>query len=527
MTGPERVAAYLAREGVRHLFGVPGGGRSSDVVLAAEARGIKFVLAQAETAAALMGSAQGEITGRPGVCITTLGPGVTSVANGLAHASLDRAPLLLLADAPPVLGAHQRLQQAALLSTITKAQVIVHDEQVEETIAAALATAMSSQPGPVYVELSFSPAPVSDHAAGQRDVVSSPDRGAGRPPFDGELALVRSARRPVALIGLEIRAAEDVAAVRSFCEVSDVPALVTYKAKGVIPDDSPSFAGVLTNAAIERPILDQADLIIAIGLDPVELLPRRWTFAAPVIGVGSVRHSDDHVSRVGHVGSSLADGLARVASTFVTTDGVAWARAELARARALLQPGDETRLAPLSALAALISRWGDGPRVTVDAGAHMLPAMFGWPAHARSDILISNGLSTMGYALPAAIGAAILDPSRPVVALTGDGGLLMCLGELATLARENLDIRVVVFDDRSLSLIRLKQEQRGTPAGVDLGPVDWAGIASSFGIRAWCAATVSELRSVLAEADGQRGPSLVALRIETSDYTDVLTAIRG
>jgi len=175
-----------------------------------------------------------------------------------------------------------------------------------------------------------------------------------------------------------------------------------------------------------------------------------------------------------------------------------------------------SRLAPLAG------------RVTVDAGAHMFPATTLWPVTEPNGMLISNGLSTMGFALPAAIGAALLDRERPVVALTGDGGLLMCAGELLTAVRERLRIITIVFSDASLSLIEIKQQARRLePAGVALGVIDWPALAGSFGVRSWVATTETELDRAAGEALACDGPTLIEAKIDRSNYGATLRAVRG
>ncbi len=172
--------------------------------------------------------------------------------------------------------------------------------------------------------------------------------------------------------------------------------------------------------------------------------------------------------------------------------------------------------------------WSRSHRVTVDAGAHMLPATMLWPVAEPNGLLISNGLSTMGFALPAAIGAAIADRDRPVVALTGDGGLLMCAAELMTAVREKLRLTIVVFNDASLSLIEIKQQRRGyQPAGVALGPVNWPALAESFGVAAFPAEDEASLSRAIAAATAIDGPSLIDARIDRSNYAATLAAIRG
>jgi acetolactate synthase-1/2/3 large subunit len=158
----------------------------------------------------------------------------------------------------------------------------------------------------------------------------------------------------------------------------------------------------------------------------------------------------------------------------------------------------------------------------------MLPATMLWPIGAPNDLLISNGLATMGFALPAAIGAALADRTRPVVALTGDGGLLMCAGELLTAVREKLRIVVVVFNDASLSLIEFKQQARRLPAaGVALGAMRWTTLAESFGAAAFAASTEAELSRAIEQASACEGPSLIDARVDRSTYGETLRMLRG
>jgi acetolactate synthase-1/2/3 large subunit len=181
---------------------------------------------------------------------------------------------------------------------------------------------------------------------------------------------------------------------------------------------------------------------------------------------------------------------------------------------------------------------GARTRVTVDAGAHMFPATLLWPIAEPNGMLISNGLSTMGFALPAAIGAALCeregapgaihDHDAPVIALTGDGGLLMCSGELLTAVRERLRVIVIVFSDRSLSLIDIKQRRRRHPSsGVALGSIDWCRLAAGLGAAAHRAETEGDLERALARALAHRGPSLIEAVIDPGTYAETLHTIRG
>jgi len=304
--------------------------------------------------------------------------------------------------------------------------------------------------------------------------------------------------------------------------------MVTYKAKGVVPDDHPWFAGIFTNGTIERPLIDEADLLIGVGLDPVELIPRRWTASAPIVYGGPSDVPADHVpfaaQLVAGIPTLMRELDDRLSPSEWTPDRIREALDEQ-RAR-IASPSTTLTAQRVIELASV--RLAAAARVTVDAGAHMFPATMLWPVREPNGLLISNGLSTMGFALPAAIGAALVDRARRVVALTGDGGLLMCVAELATAVRERLDIIVIVFADEALSLIQIKQEARAlAPVGVALGGVSWTRLAESFGAAGFTASDDAELNRALDRALAVRGPSLIEARIDPSQYGPTLRAVRG
>ena len=248
--------------------------------------------------------------------------------------------------------------------------------------------------------------------------------------------------------------------------------MVTYKAKGVVPDEHPCFAGVFTQAMIERPLMETSDSALGVRLDPVELLPRPWTYAQPIVGVGRWRVSESQLpfaaQHVGDIAAAIEEIEALLPHGEWDLDDVR--RRVMEQRSAIDVPGNGmTAQRVVTVAAAALAR---SATVTVDAGAHMLPATMLWPVSEPNQLLISNGLSTMGFALPAAIGAALVDRGRPVVALTGDGGLLMCAAELLTAAREKLRVIVIVFNDASLSLIEIKQQRKGYDAA---GVATWPG----------------------------------------------------
>lgn len=523
-----RIVRALQEAGVRTLFGVPGGGSNLDLIEAGGAAGLPFVLTATETGAAIAALAQAEITGRPGACLTTLGPGATSAVNGVACAHLERAPLFVLTDGHPSKAAgtfeHQQIDQRRVFEGLTRWSGRLSADHADEVLDYAARSVMGPPPGPVHLEC---PADLETERFAS-DVLEVP----APPAFESSdlthlETLVKASRKPLLICGLGARRRDDVEAIRRVCERRQVPAMVTYKAKGVVPDDHPRFAGVFTHGAIEHALVAESDLIVGVGLDPVELLPRPWTYRQPVIHVGPWPVSDAQVPFAGYLVSDVAAALDRLETWLWWSD---WDFAAIGRAVAKCRALVDMPAAGLTAqrVVQVVSRALPQARVAVDAGAHMFAATLLWPVSEPNQMLISNGLSTMGFALPAAIGAALIEPARRVVAITGDGGLLMCAGELLTAARERLSLLVVVLNDSSLSLIEIKQQQRGlTPRGVALGAVDWQKVAEGLGMPSFRASTDSGLEAAIDRARTITGPALIEAIVDRSNYAATLRAVRG
>ncbi len=528
----EALADAFRRHGVRRLFGVPGGGSSLDVIRACAARGIPFVLARSENAAVMMAGATAELSGGFGVALTTKGPGLANAANGVAYASLDRAPVLVLTDGftPALMGyaTHQVFDGRAMLGPVVKGHSRLEGADPAGELEGLIRLATAAPGGPVHLELTGAAvrrgcAPFAAAAA------AGPGAAAGPP--DAVVAALARARRPLIVAGLEARGAS--APLAALQGVLGCPVLCSYKAKGTLPDGDPASVGLFTGGAAEAECVAAADLLLLVGLDPVELVLQPWAFAPPVAEVATwdypVRYVTPVARHVGPIGPAL-----RALAAGLTPRGPGWTRAEIAGHKAAMRErlaygGRGPGLSPVDVVLAAADVLGPGdPRITVDAGAHMFSAMAFWPCGGAADVLISNGLATMAFALPAAIAASLHDPGRAVVAFTGDGGLMMALGELATAAQAGARIRVVVFNDAALSLIAIKQEQRGLPAEGVSGPhMDFAAVARGLGLVAWSADTPKALRGALLAARDVDGPALIDVRVDPGFYGEQLRAMRG
>lgn len=537
MTLAEALIGELQARGVKRLFGVPGSGSSLDLIEAADKAGLDFILCRTETAAAIAAAVTAELSGIPGVVLAGIGPGATSLVNGVAYAFLERAPLIVITDArKPHSGAapgnflHQVFDQQAMFAPITKGSAHLEAGTGVDTFSTLIDRALAYPPGPVHIDLSVK-------AAGEivPPRVAAPAPVRHQPPdFKGleEAAnLLAGARRPVVLVGLEARHPAAAEALRALTEVLTLPVLTTYKAKGVMAEDHALFVGPFTGATNEARTLSQADVILFYGVDTIEMILSPWPYAAKIVALNDGPARPLPAPPAALVQGPVAEALIRLSGRLADGD-TDWTRDEIAELREGMRRNVVMPPSPAltvhNVVEATLVRAPAGCRATVDAGAHMFSAMALWPGHEPHDVLKSNGLSTMGFALPAAIASSLEEPARPVVAFSGDGGLMMCLGELSTAARLNCDLVVIVLNDAALTMIGIKQEIQQRPrSGVDYPALDFAAIAKGMGCQVWRAETPDEFEVALAEAFSAGGPRLIDARIDASGYSNQLEALRG
>jgi len=529
-TVADALLADLARRGTRRVWGVPGGGSSLDLLANMVRFGIGFVLAKHEGAAAMAAIADAELTGAPGVVLTTKGPGVGNALNGLACASLERAPVVLVSDGftAKQLGyvTHQVFDQRAASAAFVAGYARADGAAPAEEIAALLDLAAHERRA-VHLDLTGEAA---RRAPGAAPAPAAPPAPA--PALGDAAALLAAAKRPVLVAGVEATEPASAAALRALAEALHAPVLVTYKAKGVVADSHPLHAGIFTGGTLEAPCVDEADLIVTIGLDPVELILQPWRYRAPVLDVALRPHPVRYVDPTAALHGPLAPSLATLVAVARASS---WAAADIARHRdaalaALawkgtggVAPPDIVRIAQEEARAA-----GRAPRVAVDAGAHMFSATAFWQCDAPRDLLISNGLASMGFAVPAGIAAALHDPARGAIAFTGDGGFMMVAGELATAADTGAKLVTIVFNDAALSLIDIKQQSRQLqPEGVRWQRPDFSRVAEGLGVKGFVAATADDYRAALRAAFAHDGPSLIDVHVDPAGYPAQLQAMRG
>ncbi|VTU45617.1 Acetolactate synthase (plasmid) [Variovorax sp. SRS16] len=527
------LAQRLAARGVKRFFGVPGGDCSLDLISACAKVGIEFILARTESAAGMMASVTGEITGAPGVIMVTRGPGLAHAMNGVAYAALDRAPLLVLADgydAPRMDAvAHQRYDQHAMIAPLAKGSCNLAGRDPGRDIDALLDLASADPPGPVYIEMR------GGEIRREAEAVSEPAPRAVRKAAPVQLSdkareLLSAAQRPIIIAGLQASDAAASAALRKLMKAWNCPVLETYKSLGTVSADEPMAVGCYTAGAADAVLLQQADLVLLYGLDAIEFPAHKWLYNGPIIEFTSHDFPRNivkpEVTMTGPL-AAFADAVAGVVrGTEWKAEVLAAARAEL-KQRARADKGDGP-ITPQALVDAVIAAAPAHARIALDAGAHMLPVLHAWHATEPRQSLISRGLATMAFALPAAIGSALAQPERPVIAFTGDGGLMMCAGELGTAVQYGCKLVVVVFNDESLTLIEVKQRQRKFERdGLDFSPANFAKVAEGFGCLGLRVERPEELAPAMQRAFAHDGPVLIDTVVNPHAYTAQLAALRG
>lgn len=525
------VAGRLQAAGIDTVFGLPGG-ENVHLLEALRRTGIRFVLSEHENAAAFMASAAAQLTRRPAVCLTTLGPGAVNCTAGIAHAFLDRCPVLLITAQMPAglqpRHTHQLVDLHRLFAPITKATLDVAPAGAAETVGEALRIASTGVPGPVHLQLSNDVAALDAEPAAAGGSVSAVDAA---PPqvvpadLDRAAAGLAAAERPVVVVGLELEPEAPYRALRRFAERLGAPVLSTPKAKGALPASHPLGSETigLTRTDPGYDLIAEADRVIAVGMDVVEVvLP--WSAPAPVLWVAPRRDrigaAAAEQALIGPVGATLAQLTERLREprNWGARRAAHYRQARRSRSRAAADRAAAGTIAPQDVLREARAALPPDAVVATDVGSHKILAALEWDAELPNRYLVSNGLSVMGFGPAAAAGAALAGRA-PVLCVTGDAGLLMCAGGLATLARLSTPVLLVVLVDGALDLIRAHQRRAGAqPFGTEFPAPDAARIGAAFGLPAVTVGAAAELRAELARALQRPGASVIGVRIDPACY---------
>lgn len=531
LTTAALMAKYLSQAGIGYVFGYPGD-PNLEFMEAARQEGMEFVLARREGTAAFMADAYGQLTGLPGVCMSTLGPGSTNLVNGVACAFLDRTPMLAISGQmntrlEPIF-THQNVDHNRLFAPITKWTTRMVPEAAGTIMRKALRVAMAERPGPVHITT-----PINVGAAETTDseIRLPPMRSHEQwvQVFRAEGAcnevseLLARARRPVIVAGMAAVRAGASATLRTLAEHSGTPVAVSVKAKGVLAEDHPCYAGTVDMAcnALMWKFLASADLILAVGFDPVELI-KAWSLPVPVVHIDAVPNTDQIYPADVELVGSISTILQRLADGYHgepkwQEQAIRAHRDELfaayyeGRVRGKLNPSDVVDVArkcfPRETL------------ITMDVGSHKILIGQGWTAYEPGSVLGTNGLSAMGFALPGAMTAKLIERQRPVICFIGDGGFAMVQSELQLAASLGLGVVVIVFCDNTLHRIEIKQTRKNYPSvGTRFDASDLVKLAESMHCHGERVDNSTALERVLGQASALDRPLVIEARIDPSQY---------
>lgn len=534
MNNSDLIVKMLKDSGVTHGFGIPSG-NVLPFIEAMRKGGIEFVLTAHEGSASFAADVTGRATGRPGLCIATLGPGATNLSTGVGGAYLDRSPLIAITCNLNTDQLGRRMQMVidhhALFAPITKASLAARADNVAEIMAEAIRIALAEPRGPVHVDLpedvSLAPAPTKN--APPPAVASTPTIAiASDADIRAAGDLIAGARKPVAVLGTSAMRMRDPALIRAFVERHGIPVATTTMAKGMLDDDHPLAIGCIERARrqIQRKFIHGCDLVIGLCYDTVEVEYEAWAGDVPVLSVDiETPDVDGSVTVAGTVVGDLDDALARLAGLPPIAND--WTDAEIAAHRAAFQKAlrpespDFTPHALIDICREILPKDGI---LSFDVGAHTHQIASQWTAHAPRTFMITNGWSSMGFGLPGAIAAKLARPDLPVLCLIGDGCFQMTCGEVAAARRMGLALPIVVIDDRWLSLIQIKQVRRQyAEYGSVVEPETYRDPPSHyFGVPAIGVRTPDAFRVALEDAFRADGPTVIEAVVNADHYMETV-----
>ena len=527
----------LENEGVEYIFGIPGEENLHFLESLRHSESIQLILTRHEQGAAFMAATYGRLTGRPGVCLSTLGPGATNFVTGAAYAQLGGMPLIMIAGQKPIYrskqGRFQIVDVVGLMGPLTKlSRQIAHGDNVPSLVREAFRTAATERPGAVYLEL---PEDVAAMQASQTDLFRRSTRKyatADDSVLDEAAAKIKAAKMPLVCIGAGTNRKDARGPIRDFLETTGLYAVSTQMGAGVMDARNERFLGVaaLSDKDYVHCAIDRSDLIINIGHDVVEKPPFFMEHGGKeVIHINYFPAQVDPVyfPQLEVVGA-IAESVKRIAERVGALDERAFEFFSRVRAdvSAHIHEKDEAPdfpVIPQRFVADVRKAMPSNGILTLDNGIYKVWFARNYPVHESNTLLLDNALATMGAGLPSGIGAKIVNPNVPVLAVCGDGGFMMNSQEMETAVRLGLNLTVLVFRDNAYGMIKWKQAGMGFPNwGLDYGNPDFVKYAESYGAYGVRVTKTDDFLPILQDCLGCQGVNLIELPVNYSENERVL-----
>lgn len=537
-TGADLVVDTLINQGVKYIFGIPGA-KIDKVFDVLNDRGPQLIVARHEQNAAFMATAMGRITGKAGVVLVTSGPGASNLATGLVTANCEGDPIVAIAGnvqrQDRLKHTHQSMDNAALFAPITKfSKEVIHQDNISEIITNAFRSAESGTFGASFVSLpaDIITLPVTVQAIA--DITNKPKLGI---PTNETIKMlinkINAAQLPVFLLGMRASSASVTNEITEILRKHSFPVVETFQAAGIITRELESNfygrVGLFKNQPGDE-LLNAADLIITIGYDPIEYYPWIWNKnLTTIINIDEVVSDIDNFYQptleiIGNISSTLKVFNEQFTCLKLNKEKLLFLsklQSKLSDNQQIMMKKD-AKVHPLFLINTLRSMIDDSVTVTCDVGSHYIWMARYFRSYKPRTLLFSNGMQTLGVALPWAIGAALARPKQKVVSMSGDGGFLFSAMELETAVRLKLPIVHLIWNDGAYDMVAFQQIMKyNRTSGIDLGPVDFVKYAQSFGAIGLRVEREEQLADILKQALSYKTPVIVDIIVDYHDNIDL------
>ena len=528
----------LENEGVEYIYGIPGE-ENLDFLDSLQGSSIELVLTRHEQAAGFMAATYGRLTGKPGVCLSTLGPGATNFVTSAAYAQLGAMPMIMLAGQKPIRkskqGRFQIVDVVGLMKPITKySEQIVDGNNVPSMVRDAFRVSMEERPGAAYLELPEDIAE-EDTDASLFDVVGHRRPSADHKSIDAAVEMIQKAKLPLLLIGAGANRKLAGKMLRKFVDETGIYFFNTQLGKGVIDERHPQYLGTaaLSSSDYLHCAIERADLIINVGHDVIEKPPFFMEKGGKeVIHVNFFAAQMDDVyfpqlNVVGDISSSMWE-ISEKVNIADDRDFSYFSRVKSEVDSHITKYFEDDRfpMLPQRLVNLLRQNLDDEDIVTLDNGVYKIWFARNYECHAPNTMLLDNALATMGAGLPSAMAAKQIHPERKVVSINGDGGFMMNSQEIETAVRMELDLVVIILNDSAYGMIKWKQEGVGfNDFGLDFNNPDFVKYAESFGAHGYRPESDQEFQNVLESSLNSKGVHIIDLPVDYSLNHSILNVL--